>query len=299
MHIVALAHYSASKARQAKALIEGAAVNFRQHYESPEHPDAYRAYCRRFHLGHMPRFASRLFVAAGKPSPIKATICSVSGRGKSLEVVVDIKSPLHEAPAACSLQSPAPAGRGVYAIVNVRNLKAYIGCTENFEARRKQHLQALRQGAHPSKNLQRDWHQAPDNFAFVVIKESPADLLAEERYRKNIYHTEDSSVGYNQGEGFAPASQPRPPSVATAPVTAGQQLAGVSTWQASRGYTGPIYTPPAAGSPAVHTETASRPAPPKAPQTAGCMVVLGMVLAAGIAITVLSIFEAVAFRAGY
>lgn len=280
MHIVGLKYYSASDARKAKALVAGASVNFRHQYESSEHPDAYRAVCRRFHIGHMPSFASRLLVAAGGPSPVAGTVTSVSGRGGSTQVIVELTSPLKAAPENCSLRNPAPKGFGVYAIVNVRNMKAYIGSTNDFETRRVQHLRALEQGTHFSPNLQLDWRADPAAFAFVVIDEAPADLLQKEGYRKYIHHTEDPAVGYNQGCGFSPAHQWRSPSASSASAPRHTQVSTLnpnSPWDA-HGRSGVSSGTGVAGHGANGGPTGNT-TKPVAPQPAGCMIMLAIMAA--------------------
>lgn len=278
MHIVGLKYYSASDARKARALAAGASVNFRQHYESAEHPDAYRAFCRRFFIGHMPRFASRVLVAAGSPSPVAATVISVLGRAGGTQVIVDIASPLSVSPESCSLIRPAPQGFGVYAIVNVRNMKAYIGSTNDFETRRRQHLRELEQGSHFSPNLQREWRADPAAFAFVVLEHAPADLLGQEQRCKYIYHTEDPAVGYNQGSGFSPAYQARSQSH-TQPTAAPrypQASSPAASWAAAT--YGSSGVPAGAGG-----STTAAPSSPSgnsknsaAPQPTGCMIVLAI-----------------------
>jgi hypothetical protein len=296
MHIVGLRYYSAPNARRAKALVVGATVNFRHYYESDEHPDAYRAYCRRFFIGHMPTFASSTLVAAGRPTPIVGEVAHIiSGRGKKLQVVVNLTKSLATAPEACALLSPAPSGYGVYAIVNVRSMKAYIGCTDNFETRRLQHLRALEKGSHFSPNLQRDWAASPGVFAFVVLDQSPADPLRKEYDRKYIYHTEDPTVGYNQGGGFAPGFAPRV-SVRQAPAAAEPRPVSPHRPTGGQGGWGQVLTPVNNSGSGNATASNSATTPPTSHQTqqpAGCMLLFVMVLAVvGLAIGVKAILAA-------
>ena len=276
MHIVGLKYYSASDARKARALVAGASINFRQHYESAEHPDAYRAFCRTFFIGHMPRFASRVLVAAGGPSPVAATVTSVSGRGGGTQVIVDVASPLSMSPESCSLSRPAAQGIGVYAIVNVRNMKAYIGSTNNFETRRRQHLRELEQGSHFSPNLQREWRTDPGAFAFVVLDHAPEDLLEQEQHCKYIYHTEDLAVGYNQGSGFSPANQSRnqsPTQPSAVPRYARASSPGAS-WAAATYGTSGLSGGAGGTTPANPSTPSGNSKNSAAPQPTGCMSVL-------------------------
>jgi hypothetical protein len=271
MHVVGLKYYDAPNARRAKALVVGAQVDFQHHYESAEHPDAYRAYCRSYLIGHMPTFASSILVAADRPAPIVGEVAHIkSGRGRALQVIVNLTNSLPEAPKACALLRPASPGNGVYAIVNVRSMKAYIGCTDNFEARRLQHLRELEKGTHFSLNLQRDWAVSPGLFAFVVLDPSPADPFRKEHDRKYIYHTEDPTVGYNQGGGFDPCFAPRAtgrPGHAAAgphPVSPSRPAAGHGSWGESNALRRTVPTEPSS----------------RGNQPGGCMVLLGLVLAA-------------------
>ena len=277
MHVVGLRYENAGGALAAGALVAGNKVTFRHKYVSAEHPDAYAAYCSRYKIGFMPRFGSRLLQAAGHSSPVTSVIRSVSGSGRDLSVVVDVDSPFQVAPDACSMLRPTRNGHGVYAIVNVRNMKVYIGSTGNFEARRKQHLHELEKGSHFSHTLQRDWHADSRAFAFVIVHDAPADLAAEEQKCKYIYSTENPAVGYNQGGGFSPPVQPRYASpqqtASSAPFvnTSARQTsyeyaanAGTAKTQPGGSFSNPS-TPPRTPSPAN--------------QQSGCMVMAAITLA--------------------
>lgn len=294
MHVVGLRYENASGALEAGALIVGATVNFRHKYVSAEHPDAYAAYCSRYKIGFMPRFGSRLLMAAGYSSPITSEIRAVSGSGKSIAVVVEIRSPFSASPSECSLTRPTTDNHGVYAIVNVLNMKAYIGCTGNFELRRRQHLKMLEQGEHFSHFLQRDWKQSPSAFAFVRVDVKPPDMAEKEQLRKYISSTEDPAFGYNQGAGFAPTSQPRPASEGQSTPTPIPSKVGSAPFP--RPATSPPHrdtgfsTGPATSQekhPVLQTASSqqNRPSlPSTVPQDTGCLVVLaiscGFVLAA-------------------
>ena len=210
MHIVGLRYENAGGALSAGVLKPGAKVNFRHKYINAEHPDAYAAFCKRYKIGFMPRFGSRLLAAAGITSPITSQIRRVSGRGKNVSVIVDIDSPVQTAPGGFSLTDQTSSESGIYAIVNVHNLKAYIGSTGNFNTRRSQHLALLQKGTHFSPQLQRDWLANPLAFAFILVDISPSDRDNLERKRIYISQTEDPTFGYNQGSGFAPTTSPRP-----------------------------------------------------------------------------------------
>ncbi len=62
-------------------------------------------------------------------------------------------------------------GQGIYAIVNIRDLKVYIGSTDNIRARGKNHECTLKAGQHPNKELQKDYN---DNkkLDFVLLEKT-------------------------------------------------------------------------------------------------------------------------------
>lgn len=286
MHVVGLRYENASGALAAGALKTGAKVTFRHKFVSAEHPDAYVAYCSRFKIGFMPRFGSQLLKTAGYSSPITSTIRTVSGAGHALAVVVDIYSPFGASPPECSLTRPTTDGLGVYAIVNVRNMKAYIGSTESFERRRKQHLQLLERGEHFSPNLQRDWKEDPSAFAFVVVDIAPAELGRKEQHRIYISSTGNPAFGYNQGAGFSPAVEPRPHSSHTQPTlypsrTASGTYASPATISPLYHGTGAIATPAASSQsqPATHSSGSQQhrsASTTHSPQSSGCLILLAI-----------------------
>lgn len=275
MHVVGLRHANAGGALAAGALKVGAKVNFRHKYVSAEHPDAYAAYCSRFKIGFMPRFGSRLLKAAGFSSPVTSEIRSVSGVGNSLAVVVEVESPFQTSPPECFLTRPTVDGRGVYAIINVLNMKAYIGSTENFDLRRRQHLQLLERGTHFSPNLQHDWQKNPSAFAFVVVDVNPPDLARKEQHRKYISSTENPAFGYNQGSGFSPTVQQRP-SVTPYPSSTSHQSASRphAKFPTTTTYAGAGVN----ATPAISSEShqyQSRPTPP-VNQSGGCLIAVAI-----------------------
>lgn len=63
------------------------------------------------------------------------------------------------------------ASGGIYAIVNTRNGKQYIGSAVNFQRRWKNHRSLLRLGRHHSVHLQRAWlKDGEDAFAFTILE---------------------------------------------------------------------------------------------------------------------------------
>jgi hypothetical protein len=97
---------------------------------------------------------------------------------------------------------------GVYAIVNVGDMRAYIGKAQDVERRRREHVAALQRGKHGSRRLQADWSKSRHTIGFVVLKYLPVDLLDAEEIRSiKAYGTNDAALGYNQGEGFSPLGE--------------------------------------------------------------------------------------------
>lgn len=61
--------------------------------------------------------------------------------------------------------------RCVYAVINVFNDKHYIGSTNNFKQRRKEHISFLNRKLHNSKSLQKDWDKAGRHaFQFKILE---------------------------------------------------------------------------------------------------------------------------------
>jgi predicted GIY-YIG superfamily endonuclease len=67
-----------------------------------------------------------------------------------------------------------PLPSGVYALVDVRTSKAYIGSTKNFTNRSGQHFRALEEGIHHNRQLQLLFETSgPSSFSFVVLERIP------------------------------------------------------------------------------------------------------------------------------
>jgi hypothetical protein len=214
MRLTGLRYWQASSAMSAGAVREGYALWFEQagvnvRVDAGERETSYRAYCGTYHLGHMPHFASELLRAARVSRSIGGRVRTLNGSGAKLEIDAVIHSPLVHAPPGHTLNCQQIEGGGIYAIVNVRDMRAYVGKTKNFNRRRKQHLSNLQNGVHPQIQLQSDWLLTPDAFAFVVVDESPEDAKKKEAYRIFIYGTQDPSIGYNFGDGFSPGRKRR------------------------------------------------------------------------------------------
>lgn len=69
-------------------------------------------------------------------------------------------------------------GPGVYAIINKRSRRRYIGSSQNISQRIKQHFQALRIGTHCNKALLDDYRNGDDFYAEILLK-LPCDTHEE------------------------------------------------------------------------------------------------------------------------
>ena len=57
----------------------------------------------------------------------------------------------------------------VYRITNIQTQKTYVGITEDFERRKKQHIKALNNNTHHSPKLQEAWNSwGESNFEWTV-----------------------------------------------------------------------------------------------------------------------------------
>jgi hypothetical protein len=211
MRIVGVSYYAAKEALNAGMLRENAAVSIVHEPTNTHDSNAHAAYCGSYKLGHVPRYAAKLFRASRVPSPIKGLITLTRGQATALEIRIQIGAGIDTAPRRHSLEASSSSASGIYAIVNVFNMRAYIGKAHNMENRRREHLAALQQGTHFSPQLAADWRTHPQRFAFVVVKQVASHRLdSEESKHIDLYGTNDSALGYNQGTGFSPGSRSDP-----------------------------------------------------------------------------------------
>ncbi len=210
MRVAGLQYYKAEQARASGLLQTGVSVSLVHEPENPRDPDAYAVVCGGYKLGHVPAFAAKLLRAANAPAALTGQVVAVMGQGKDLGVDVAIQTGIEAAPEKYALSSSQRDDRGVYAIVNVFDMRAYIGQSIRLDTRRREHLQDLQARNHSSPGLQADWLSFPQRFAFVVVDADPNDLVQKERQRVFLYATHHPACGYNQGDGFAPG-QPATP----------------------------------------------------------------------------------------
>jgi group I intron endonuclease len=86
--------------------------------------------------------------------------------------------------------------KGVYAIVNTKNNKVYIGSTsKSFSKRFKEHYDRLNNKTHENSYLQRSWNKYQKYFVFRILLETEDSLFWEQR-AFNLYKPFNKR-GYN------------------------------------------------------------------------------------------------------
>lgn len=87
----------------------------------------------------------------------------------------------------------------IYKITNTINGKIYIGQTNDFYRRRKEHRSLLRTNKHVNRHLQFAWNYYGENlFNFEILEECPIDKLNErESYWISTLKSRNQDYGYN------------------------------------------------------------------------------------------------------
>lgn len=88
---------------------------------------------------------------------------------------------------------------GIYAIINLKNNKFYVGSTTNFYVRRKGHFNDLKGNKHKNTYLQNAFNLASKYFIMVEIEViSDLEILRErEQYWLDEFKSYDRTIGYN------------------------------------------------------------------------------------------------------
>jgi group I intron endonuclease len=87
----------------------------------------------------------------------------------------------------------------VYYIINIVNNKQYIGCSSNFDKRKKEHLYKLHKQKHENIYLQRAWDKyGENNFTFEVKFQFST---SKEMYNKEIELIYQENNLYNTAKG--------------------------------------------------------------------------------------------------
>lgn len=68
---------------------------------------------------------------------------------------------------------PAFKGPGIYAIVNRKKMRVYVGKAKDLNSRAKQHASGIEKGNHPNKNIQSD---AGDKLDFLTLQVLPNNI---------------------------------------------------------------------------------------------------------------------------
>ena len=89
---------------------------------------------------------------------------------------------------------PKYKGAAIYGIVNIDDMKIYIGKTKNVQNRAKQHLAALESGKHANKALQRDEEKY---LRFLVLYNVPDQEIKYMNLLEKIYMLGSIYRGYN------------------------------------------------------------------------------------------------------
>lgn len=102
----------------------------------------------------------------------------------------------------------------IYAITSTISGKKYIGKANDYRIRWEQHKQALNNGTHYNKHLQRAWGSYGENsFTFEIIAVVRRSMLNDaERHYIATYESHNPQYGYNKtmgGDGCIPTEEIR------------------------------------------------------------------------------------------
>lgn len=89
----------------------------------------------------------------------------------------------------------------IYSLECIVTNKIYIGQTQDFNRRKREHLSKLNRNIHSNKNLQDDWNKySPEKFKWSILEEIEDDevRLFKETYYMNLYGGINSSSIYNE-----------------------------------------------------------------------------------------------------
>lgn len=86
----------------------------------------------------------------------------------------------------------------IYRIFNFANCKSYIGSTKFPNLRFRQHMNLLKRGVHPNKELQSDYNLYGDVFSYSIIDTKTKFRNESEEYSwMRRFRTYDEHYGYN------------------------------------------------------------------------------------------------------
>jgi hypothetical protein len=92
---------------------------------------------------------------------------------------------------------------GIYAIVNTKNNKIYVGQSRDIVCRWRMHKHELNTNTHYNSHLQRSWNSyGGDSFDFIILELCNTSQLNErEMFYINKYNTTKYDCGYNMCGG--------------------------------------------------------------------------------------------------
>lgn len=99
------------------------------------------------------------------------------------------------------------AFKGVYAIMNTRNRKCYVGSSSNIQSRFAQHISQLRAGKSPIDGMQEDYNNG-DCFVFHVVLRHYDKYEEEHKNKTDLLGLEAETIkwldavenGYNKND---------------------------------------------------------------------------------------------------
>ena len=86
---------------------------------------------------------------------------------------------------------------GIYSITNTKNSKIYIGSTNNFKRRKRQHFRDLKQNKHDNPHLQASYNKYGKEFFKFDIVEYVENLIERELFYIEKYNSVNNNYGYN------------------------------------------------------------------------------------------------------
>lgn len=88
---------------------------------------------------------------------------------------------------------------GIYAILNWKNHKVYVGSATYLNKRMSEHSRLLRKDTHDNRYLQNAWNKhGENNFSFIVLEYCEKEKLIErEQYWIDRHNSSNSDKGYN------------------------------------------------------------------------------------------------------
>jgi group I intron endonuclease len=88
--------------------------------------------------------------------------------------------------------------KGIYAITNKLNGKAYVGSSKNIEKRFVSHICLLKIGKHLAPKLQKEWDEyGADSFELVILREIEESISLVEIEQEFIDQYKDWQKDYN------------------------------------------------------------------------------------------------------